>query len=63
MAILIPVKKGPSVRNEEQDDMSSVMPPWVYELAGEATVLPIATFGLFKVGLIMLFLCADEEES
>ncbi|KAI0091670.1 chaperonin 10-like protein [Irpex rosettiformis] len=48
LALLLPVKKGAAVRNEEQDDMSSVLPPWVYELVGGATVFPIATFRMFE---------------
>ncbi|KAI0759309.1 GroES-like protein [Irpex lacteus] len=46
LAVLLPVKKGPSVNNEEKDDMSPVLLPWVYELTGEAKVLAVATFGL-----------------
>ncbi|KAI0759307.1 chaperonin 10-like protein [Irpex lacteus] len=48
LAILLPVKKGPTVRNEEQDDMVTDFPPWLYEATNGATIFGVATFKIFE---------------
>lgn len=53
LAILLPVKKGPTVRNEEQDDMVTDFPPWLYEATNGATIFGVATFKIFEVGCVL----------
>ncbi|KAI0690488.1 chaperonin 10-like protein [Cytidiella melzeri] len=46
LAVLIPIKKGAAVTNNADDDMSTVVEPWLQQVVGEATIVPIYTFKL-----------------
>lgn len=49
LAMLMPVKKGTAVTNEEDDDMTLEVQPWVQEIVGEATVIPVTALTMMQV--------------
>lgn len=52
LALLVPIKKGPSVTNHPDSEMTLALEPWVIDIVNGATILPVFTFKIHDVSTI-----------